>query len=79
MNKKIRILGLMTTLSYLMCILYTWILAELNGFVYFSAGEPNPYIRYPELGLGLLAIGVVILVLKRELDEEPQVIYDPLV
>ena len=75
--KLIRILGLMTALSYMLCILYTWILAELNGFVYFSAGEPEPMIRYAEWILGVISTIVIISEIKIKLNTP--VIYDPLV
>lgn len=75
--KTIRIIGLMTAFSYLLCVLYTWMLAEINGNVYFSAGEPDPIIRYIEWGLGIISISVIISEIKIKLDADTKVIYDP--
>ena len=66
--RLIRILGLMALISYMIVILFTWISANLGGFIYFSAGEPDPSIKYPEWVLGFLGIVVAADYLKRELD-----------
>ena len=50
----IRILGLMSLISYLIVVLYTWMFSNLNGYTYFSAGEPNLFIKYTEWILGVL-------------------------
>jgi hypothetical protein len=45
--RLLRILGLMTVLSYMIIILFTWIYANHQGYVFFSAGEPVSLIKYP--------------------------------
>ena len=64
----IRILGLMAVLSYMVVILLTWIYANHQGYVYFSAGEPISFIKYPEWVLGFLGIFATASVLRKELD-----------
>lgn len=64
----LRILGLMAVLSYMIVILITWIYANHQGYVYFSAGEPLSIIKYPEWVLGFLGIFATASVLRKELD-----------
>ncbi len=64
----LRILGLMAVMSYMIVILFTWIYANHLGYVYFSAGEPESLIKYPEWVLGFLGIIATASVLRRELD-----------
>ncbi|MDD5615776.1 MAG: hypothetical protein PHH85_06190 [Candidatus Methanoperedens sp.] len=64
----LRILGLMAVLSYMIVILLTWIYANHQGYVYFSAGEPISFIKYPEWVLGFLGIFATASVLRKELD-----------
>ncbi len=64
----LRILGLMAVLSYMIVILFTWMYANHQGYVYFSAGEPVSLIKYPEWILGFLGIIATASVLRRELD-----------
>jgi hypothetical protein len=64
----IRILGLMAVLSYMVVILLTWIYANHQGYIYFSAGEPISLIKYPEWVLGFLGIIATASVLRKELD-----------
>jgi len=64
----IRILGLMAVLSYMVVILLTWIYANHQGYVYFSAGEPISLIKYPEWVLGFIGIFATASVLRKELD-----------
>jgi uncharacterized membrane protein YadS len=66
--KLVRILGLMAVLSYMIVILFTWIYANHQGYVYFSAGEPISLIKYPEWVLGFLGIFATASILRRELD-----------
>jgi hypothetical protein len=66
--RTVRILGLMSVISYMIVILFTWIYANLTGYVYFSAGEPVLLIKYPEWALGLIGISVAIDCLRKELD-----------
>lgn len=66
--RTIRILGLMSVISYMTVILFTWIYANLMGYVYFSAGEPVLLIKYPEWVLGFIGITVAIDCLRKELD-----------
>ena len=65
--KIVRIMGLMALISYISVILYTWIYANEEGFIYFSAGEPSMKIRYSEWILGFLGIFVAIYYLLMEL------------
>ena len=58
--KMVRILGLMALISYMTVILFTWIQANLAGYVYFSAGEPTLSIRYLEWTLGFIGIFVAV-------------------
>lgn len=64
------IVGLMTALSYMICTLYTWIYAVMQGYVYFSAGEPNIHIRNLEWVGGIYTIFILIYLIKRELDHD---------
>jgi len=66
--RLLKILGLMAVLSYMIVILFTWMYANHQGYVYFSAGEPVSLIKYPEWALGILGILVTASVLRRELD-----------
>lgn len=68
--RLLRIVGLMAVLSYMIVILFTWIYANHQGYVYFSAGEPVSLIKYPEWMLGFLGIIATASVLKRELDSQ---------
>ena len=79
MNSKIRIFGFMVVLSYLIVILYVWMNAELNGHIYFLAGEPNRAILYIEWIMGAIAISIIANELHRDIKDESKVIYDPLV
>jgi hypothetical protein len=65
----LKILGLMAVLSYMIVILFTWMYANYQGYVYFSAGEPISLIKYPEWALGILGILTIASVLRRELDQ----------
>ena len=66
--KPLRMIGLMSIISYMTIILFTWISANMSGYVYFSAGEPVSIIKYPEWLLGLIGIIVAIDLLRKELD-----------
>jgi len=68
--KIIRILGLMALISYMIVILFTWIFANLGGYVYFSAGEPVLSIKYIEWILGFLGIFVATYYLHKELNDD---------
>lgn len=50
----------MTLISYMIAVLFTWINANLNGYVYFAAGEPVLHIKYLEWFFGLIGISVAI-------------------
>ena len=67
--RMLNILGLMAVLSYMIVILFTWMYANFQGYVYFSAGEPVSLIKYPEWALGILGILVTASILRRELDQ----------
>lgn len=66
--KFVRIIGLMALISYMIVILFTWIFANLQGYMYFSAGEPVLSIKYPEWILGFIGIFVAFDYLQRELN-----------
>ena len=70
MLKIIRIAGLTALISYMTIILFTWITANLHGYVYFSAGEPNLFIKYFEWILGLLRIITAAYYLQKEAVEK---------
>jgi len=72
-------LSLMVAISYLICVLYTWMLAGLNGYTYFSAGEPNVWIRNVEWVFGIFAIIYLTYELFKHITPNEEVIYDPLV
>ena len=72
-------ISLMVAISYLICILYTWISAELNGYTYFSAGEPNVWIRNVEWLVGIFAIIYLTYELFKHITPNEEVIYDPYV
>lgn len=67
--KNVRILGLMALISYMIVILFTWMFANIEGYVYFSAGEPVLSIKYLEWVLGFLGIFVAANYLQKELNE----------
>ena len=67
--KNVRILGLMSLISYMIVILFTWVYANIEGNVYFSAGEPVMSIKYIEWMLGILGIFVAANYLQKELNE----------
>lgn len=68
--KIARILGLIGLISYMIVILFTWMFANLQGYVYFSAGEPVLSIKYPEWILGFLGILVAADYLHMELNDD---------
>ncbi len=67
----IKILGLASSMSFIVVILYTWMLAETNGYTYFTAGEPHDIIRNVEWFLGMLGLSMLIVVTKEEIDAKP--------
>ncbi len=67
-TKVVRVLGLMAIISYMVVILFTWAYANLAGYVYFSAGEPELLIKYPEWALGAIGILAAVDYLRKELD-----------
>lgn len=64
-ENTIRILGFTAFISYMIIILFTWISANLEGYMYFSAGEPVLSINYPEWILGFTGIIVAADYLQR--------------
>jgi len=72
-------ISLIVAISYLICILYTWISAEINGYTYFSAGEPNVWIRNVEWLVGIFAIIYLTYELFKHITPNEEVIYDPYV
>lgn len=65
---NIRTIGLISALSYMIVILYTWVNAVYQGETYFCAGEPNLLIRNIEWILGLLGMFSLLWSIKKELD-----------
>lgn len=65
--KIIRVLGLMTLICYMSVILFTWIYTNLDGNVYFLAGEPVLSIKYLEWALGFTGIFVALDCLFKEI------------
>jgi hypothetical protein len=65
--KIVRILGLMALISYISVVLFTWMLANKEGFIYFSGGEPSLYVKYSEWILGFIGVIVAIYYLLMEL------------
>ena len=63
----VRVLGLMAVISYMTVILFAWIYANLQGYVYFSAGEPVLIVKYSEWVLGFLGIFAAVDCLRKEL------------
>jgi hypothetical protein len=66
-TKIIRIVGLMALISYMVVILFTWVYANLGGYVYFQAGEPMQAIKYSEWALGITGIFVAFEGLLKEI------------
>lgn len=69
-KKLARVLGLMTMISYMAIILFVWIYANFQGYLYFSAGEPILLIKYLEWVLGFIGIFAAVDLLQRELNDE---------
>lgn len=67
--KNIQIIGFMSLISYMINIFCSWITANMHGFIYFSAGEPNLFIKYLEWVLGVLGIIVAIERLHKECND----------
>lgn len=65
--KIIRILGLISLVSYILVFISTWMLANMEGYIYFSGGEPSLMIKYSEWILGFLGIIVASHYLLMEL------------
>lgn len=65
-----RVLGLVTVISYTAVILFIWAYANIQGYVYFSAGESILSIKYLEWVFGIIGIFVVIDCLRKELRDE---------
>ena len=63
----LKILGLISVLSYMIVILFTWMYANHMGYVYFSAGEPVSLIKYPEWILGIIGIFAIASDLRNEM------------
>ena len=57
----------MTVLAYMITILFTWVYANHQGYVYFSAGEPILIIKYTEWALGIIGIFVLTDIYKKEI------------
>lgn len=57
----------MATLAYMVVILFTWMSANFQGYLYFSAGEPILPIKYFEWILGIIGILVIPHYIKQEL------------
>lgn len=68
--KVVRVIGLMSIISYMTVILFAWIYSSLLGYVYFSAGEPTLIIKYLEWIIGFIGIFVAVYYLHKELSEE---------
>ncbi len=66
--RLLKILGLISVLSYMIVILFTWMYANHMGYVYFSAGEPVSFIKYPEWILGIIGILAIASDLRNEMN-----------
>lgn len=60
----------MAVLAYMIVILSTWIIANLQGYTYFYAGEPTVSIKYIEWILGIIGILVIPHYISREVHEK---------
>ncbi len=67
-KKLARVLGLMSMISYVAVILFVWIFANFQGYLYFSAGEPVLLIKYSEWILGFIGIFAAVDLLCREIN-----------
>ncbi len=65
--KVMKIMGLAGLISYTIVILFTWISANLQGYVYFFTGEPILVIKYLEWIIGIIGIFVAFDYLFKEL------------
>lgn len=52
------LIGLISLVSFNIVILVTWVSSVLSGYTYFSAGEPNIFIRNIEWGI--LFFGIIV-------------------
>ncbi len=68
--KIVRMIGLMAVISYTATILFIWVYANIQGYVYFSAGKSILSIKYLEWLFGIIGIFVVIDCLRKELRDE---------
>lgn len=67
-EKLIRVLGLLTALAYLIVILFIWVSANMAGYIYFTAGEPDLRVKYAEWLLGVVGIYTQVIELKEKLN-----------
>lgn len=65
--RVIRVIGLMTLICYMSVILFTWIYTNMDGNIYFLAGEPILSIKYFEWALGFTGIFVALDCLFKEI------------
>jgi len=65
--KSTKLIGLISAIAYMIVILFTWAYANLQGYVYFSAGEPNFIIKVLEWALGFIGIFTALYFLRKEL------------
>ncbi len=68
MMKRVRVLGLIDIISYMIAILFAWIYTSLGGYEYFLAGETNTFVKYTEWALGFTGIFVAIGLLREEIN-----------
>lgn len=68
--KIARVIGLMSLISYMIVILSTWIFANMQGYMYFSAGEHILWIKYLEWILGFIGILTAVDYLYMELNKD---------
>lgn len=66
----LRIIGLISLIGWMICIMVIWIYANIRGFVYFQGGEPLWWIKYPEWILGVIGITTAIQYLILELNKK---------
>jgi len=68
-KQYVKILGIISVISYMICILFTWMLANYLGYTYFTAGEPILIIKYIEWVCGGIGMWSLFVVYKEEIEK----------
>ncbi len=69
MASYLRLIGSITIIAYITCILLIWVYANVKGYVYFQGGEPLWFIKYPEWFLGAIGLWTAVDLFVKEVKE----------